>query len=140
VSAVYSESLLDVPPMMTAAEIAQTVRDSLSTRLQQQQQQQQANGAGGASAASAAAAAAALVVDEATLTMLATESLAMCRRQVVVEVSDLRQLLVEREELTAGLRQRYAAEAERWEGRLQGMERTQAEARAVSSPRLLTKH
>jgi len=82
-------------------------------------------------AATAAAGLDASGVDEASLTMLATEALAVCRRQVVVEVGGLQQLLTERELLTAELRQRYAAEAQAWEGRLQGLERAAAESKAV---------
>ena len=144
ISAAYPESLLEVAPMpvptmATAAEIAQTVRASLSSP-----HRHASSGVDGARDGTRSSLAAEVVasavdldargVDEATLNMLALEALAVCRRQVVAEVGDLQRLLCEREELSAGLRQRYAHEALTWEARLQSLERAAAESKTVRAP------
>jgi hypothetical protein len=145
ISAAYPESLLEVTPMpvptmATAADIAQAVRASLATPRRLALAGAEDTSVSVAAEVATAATAAGLDasgVDEATLTMLAMEALAVSRRQVVVEVGDLRQLLCERELLTAELRQRYAHEAQGWEERLQGMERVAAQSKAVSCPQRL---
>lgn len=136
---------MPVQAMATAAEIARAIRDSVTTprrRLgfagmsgaQQAEEDTSTSVAAEVAAATAAAGLDASDVDEATLTILAMKALAVCRRQVVVEVGGLQQLLTERELLTAGLRQRYAHEAQAWEERLQNVERAAAESKAVRLP------
>ena len=104
ISAAYPESLLEVAPMpvhtmATATDIAQAVRASLAKPRRLAIAGAEDTSTSVAADVAAAATAAGLDasgVDDATLTMLAMEALAVCRRQVVVEVGELQQLRARR--------------------------------------------
>ena len=120
----YPESLLDLQPLLSAPDLAQSVGEALRARNAD-------TAVGGGSMAGEDTG-----VSQAALQIMAAEALATARRLVAVEVGQLKDLLMDREELTARLRARYATEAQSWEERLAGAEHTNAELRAEAEATL----